>query len=68
MAKSEPSRNPSFLNAFGDFEAPEKKITARWEGGLLTCLRNWRFHRLTWSKMLFIFFILKKTDLVCVKI
>jgi hypothetical protein len=25
MAKSGPSRNPSFLNAFYDFEAPEKK-------------------------------------------
>ena len=41
-----------FLNAFYGFEAPEKnKITARWGGGLPTCLRNRRFHGPSWSKM-----------------
>jgi len=43
MTKSEPSRNPSY--AFYDFEAPEIiKSTARWGGGLFTCLRNRRIH------------------------
>ena len=41
-----------FLNEFYGFEAPEKnKSTARWGGGLPTCLRNRRFHRPSWSKM-----------------
>jgi hypothetical protein len=35
-----------FLNAFYGFEAPEKsQSTARWGGGIPTCLRNRRFHR-----------------------
>ena len=51
ILKYEPRRNPSFLNAFYGFEAPEKnKSTARWGGSLPTCLRNRRFHRPLWSK------------------
>jgi hypothetical protein len=45
MTKSDPSRNPSFLKRILQYRAPEKKK----EKGL-TCLRNRRFHRPSWSR------------------
>jgi hypothetical protein len=51
MAKSGPSRYPSFENVFYDFEAPEKrKSTARFGSSFHSFLRNWRFHRPSWPK------------------
>jgi hypothetical protein len=34
----------------GISHVPPEKKNSRWEGGLLTCLRNRRFHRPSWSK------------------